>query len=43
VSPEAGAADLKKAFRKRARVEHPDVNKEPGAEERFIQVSYIRV
>ncbi|MEO1205489.1 MAG: DnaJ C-terminal domain-containing protein [Pseudomonadota bacterium] len=31
--------DVKRAFRKLARKYHPDVNKDPGAEEKFKQVS----
>ncbi len=35
----AGAAAIKKAYRKRAREYHPDINKEPGAQERFQEIS----
>lgn len=32
-------ADLQKAFRRKAREYHPDINKEPGAEEHFKEVN----
>ena len=32
-------ADLKKAYRQKARKFHPDVNKEPGAEDMFKKIS----
>ncbi len=35
----ADDADIKKAFRRLARELHPDVNKEPGAEERFKEAA----
>ena len=35
VSRDADADTLKRAYRKLARQYHPDVNKEPGAEEKF--------
>src|SRR5262249_21197195 len=35
----ASEDDLKKAYRKLARKYHPDVNKEPEAEERFKEIS----
>ena len=38
VSRNAEDAELKRAFRKMARQYHPDVNREPGAEERFKEV-----
>jgi curved DNA-binding protein len=34
----AGADDIKKAYRKLARKYHPDVSKEPGAEEKFKEM-----
>jgi curved DNA-binding protein len=39
VSRSASAAELSKAYRKLARTYHPDVNKDPGAEDRFKQIS----
>lgn len=39
VSKDASVDDIKKAFRTKARTMHPDVCKEPGAEERFKELS----
>ena len=39
VSEEASAEEIRKAFQKKAVKLHPDVNKEPDAEERFKEVS----
>jgi len=39
VAPDTGEADIKKAYRRLARKYHPDVSKEPGAEERFKAVN----
>ncbi|MEU0094841.1 DnaJ C-terminal domain-containing protein [Kribbella sp. NPDC006257] len=39
VSRDAGSDEIQRAYRKLARKFHPDVNKDPGAEERFKQIS----
>ncbi|KAI3989718.1 hypothetical protein MKX01_009210 [Papaver californicum] len=39
VSKGANKADIKSAYRKLARTYHPDVNKEPGAEKKFKEIS----
>lgn len=39
VGRDAGAEELQRAYRKLARENHPDVNKDPKAEERFKEVS----
>jgi curved DNA-binding protein len=39
VERNAGAEDIKKTYRKLARKYHPDVSKEPNAEEKFKEVS----
>jgi len=39
VARDAGADDVKRAYRKLARKFHPDVSKEPNAEERFKEVN----
>lgn len=38
VAPEAGADEIKRAYRKLARKYHPDVSDDPNAEERFKEV-----
>ena len=38
VSQDADAESLKRAYRRLARQYHPDVNKEPGAEDRFKEI-----
>src|SRR3954471_9924436 len=39
VSRDAGEDDIRSAYRKLARQYHPDVNKEPDAEDRFKEIS----
>jgi curved DNA-binding protein len=39
VSRDAGPDEIQRAYRKLARTYHPDVNKDPGAEERFKEIS----
>jgi curved DNA-binding protein len=39
VSREASAEEIRRAYRELARKNHPDVNKEPGAEDRFKEIS----
>jgi curved DNA-binding protein len=39
VPRDAGADDIRRAYRKLAREYHPDVNKDPGAEDRFKEIS----
>ncbi len=39
VPRDASADEIRRAYRKLARQYHPDVNKEPGAEDRFKEIS----
>lgn len=39
VSKDASADEIKKAYRKLSKKYHPDLNHEPGAEERFKEVN----
>jgi curved DNA-binding protein len=39
VPRDASEADIRRAYRKLARENHPDVNKDPGAEDRFKEIS----
>lgn len=39
VSREVSVTEIKKAFRRKARELHPDVNKAPDAEERFKELN----
>ncbi|SFK53591.1 DnaJ C-terminal domain-containing protein [Geodermatophilus ruber] len=39
VSRDAGQEELQQAYRRLARANHPDVNRDPGAEERFKEIN----
>src|SRR3954469_20893729 len=39
VPRDASEQDIRRAYRRLARENHPDVNKDPGAEDRFKQIS----
>src|SRR5437588_4880641 len=39
VTRDASAEEIRRAYRRLARQYHPDVNKEPGAEDRFKEIS----
>ncbi|WP_153298174.1 DnaJ domain-containing protein, partial [Streptococcus pneumoniae] len=38
VSKNASADEIKKAYRKLSKKYHPDINKEPGAEDKYKEV-----
>ena len=42
INKNASEAEIKKAFRTLAKKYHPDVNKEPGAEEKFKEIRLNR-
>ncbi|MEA2245836.1 MAG: curved DNA-binding protein, partial [Solirubrobacteraceae bacterium] len=39
VPRDASEEDIRSAYRRLARKNHPDVNKDPGAEDRFKEIS----
>ncbi|MCU0409353.1 MAG: DnaJ domain-containing protein [Bacteroidales bacterium] len=39
ITPSASLDEIKKAYRTKARLYHPDVNHEPGAEDKFIRIT----
>ena len=39
VSAQASAEEVQKAYRKKAKASHPDVNPKPGAAEEFVQIA----
>lgn len=39
VSRDAGPDEVQQAYRRLARQNHPDVNRDPGAEERFKEIN----
>ena len=39
LSKNASSEDIKKSYRKLAKKYHPDINKDPGAEEKFKEIN----
>jgi hypothetical protein len=43
LSPNSSISDIKKKYFKLSKLYHPDVNKSPGAEEKFKNINKVRI